>query len=224
MKNKYLLTLLVLLVIASCSKDDDELTKFVIGGKNHSNIVVYNPPIKILPSNRAFTSTPFQIDFDSDETYDIEFYGFIQGYPHGGLNQYAGLKILYQDLSIAIDSAASTVMKDTTVVCIDSGEVSTCQNDPLYFYRPTPVIYNYGDKILNNSTWVNDADIVLSHIDDSNYGQAYPHSIIRESGIWKNADQKYMVFRIWANDKISYGWIKLSLTENYEIVIHEYSY
>jgi hypothetical protein len=220
----FVFTFLIMGVLA-CKTDDTEMNeKFIVGMGNSSNMIVFNPPVKVKPDTRHDKYDPFKIDLNTDGVFDLQFSGFVQGYPGGGINQTTQINMLNYDFSISIDSSASIVMRDTVLLCIDTIDISTCKDAPLFFYRPTPEIYNFGDTLIDDLTFEHSEFFVLSHTDDSEYGRAFPHSIIRKSGIWMGVRQKYLVFRSDVHDTIRYGWINLSITEYSEILIYGYSF
>jgi len=217
MKMKYFIPILLILATIACKKDEIDLANFVVGEDNHSNLTKFEPPIYLYYGNRNC-----EFDIDLDGKIDIIFYYAYQSFPWGGANNSAGIEILNDKLSILIDSLGSIAIKDTTVICIDSVENSTC-TDSLYFFKPTPKIFNLDDKVDDTQMWYDGKSLILSHLDDSKY-YAMPQPVIRKSGIWNNVNEKYFVFRLIVDDITKYGWLKISLTESNEIIIHEYSF
>lgn len=216
MKTNFIIPVMLMLATLACKKEEIVSKDFVVGEENNSKITTFNP--------RLSTSVDYdvEIDIDSDLTNDLKLRYIHQRYPGGGVNSGTSLELLNPKLSIAIDSTASIVMKDTSVFCIDTVEYSTC-TDSLYFFRPTPKIFSFGDQLEVDQIWCNGPYLVLYRFDDSDY-RRYPHPVIRESGIWNNIYEKYLVFRIELTDTTRMGWIKISTSEIHSTYIYEYNY
>jgi hypothetical protein len=217
MKTTIIIPIMLMLATLACKEEEIASKDFIVGEENNSKINTYNPPIHLNTFNNIF-----QIDIDADQNNDISLMSIFQRYPGGGGSKALFVEILNPKLSIAIDSVASIVMKDTSVFCIDTVENSTC-TDSLYLFYPTPKVYSFGDRLDTMQIWYNGSFLFLCSFDNSDY-HSYPHPVIRESGVWNNINHKYMIFSIEQNDCIKFGWVKISVEDFYVLDVYEYYY
>ncbi len=221
------ITFLTIILFTSCNKDDQFLLRIDPMAKGLS----VNKKINFILDSSPMSDTLFIIDIDNDGINDIEFCSKYYLSSSGSTYKYSSVKTLNDSTEIAIFEKTDSVFSYWIHWPDGDSSYQYTNYHPNNPYNPpiTTINKNYPfpfslyNILDENSNWKN--GIFTLSEEKTQGSEGYPlHPDIREYnfGIWNNIVNKFIGIKT-TNNKTSYGWIKLQITNHKKIKFYGYA-
>lgn len=240
-------SILLILLFAACEEEEEQSPNnasnteyvFTVGVDRGVNITKFNTPIDIRDEDGFISS--YVLDLNQDQMDDIIISSEEKRMGENLDYQSASIQGIHNDTI----EFATTFYADSVYKCLKKVKDSlvdeyryykskcSCTstlNDTTYeiglgsiskFY--TPNAYNRSQSF-QASSWYFQQDFILAYNQSKRYNAATNSvTLCYTQEEWNNAIEQYVVFRIKKGSETKLGWIKLSISNYYQILLHEYA-
>lgn len=230
----YLIICFGIFLFNSCDWEDPIEERIFLVGKTESNATqfIYSSPIHMLANPNHQITQP--IDIDNDGAADVSIvckYALNSQYYH---QKSVILNVLNNQFSFSTKNMYDTVFQyltgtstvyrkifnSLTNTTIDPS-LTTVLSTSTYL---TPKMFEYGKGLSKNEFWSTESSILaFSEVANYNVGsESVDHDIIK--GLWNNQNEKYLVFKTITGQTVRYGWIRLKISNNNDVMIYEQAF